>query len=186
MSGAAQVEFGGFRFGFREGGVGMDTQGQIFGQGPHLYGQDRFRNQSHGVTADHPGSDDAPAVRIEDDLGEPLGQPHGSGASRKFPGKALDGDGNVSVFCFLFGYAAPGDLRIGVYDGGHCPYVKSQSVSGKDFSSHLALAGGFVGQHDATGDITHCQYLPVMGPLLIINDDACGLAPSPKWPPGDD
>src|SRR6266436_1610197 len=111
--------FGGFHQRLGQSWVWMDGQGDVFGGGTHLDGQDTFRNQFRSAVSDDADAEDALGLRVYDELRQSVGTVEGQGASGCGPEKL--GDLYFGAF-FLgggLGQTTPGDFRIGEHDGGN-------------------------------------------------------------------
>src|SRR5688572_30366825 len=95
----------------------MDGELEVLGGGPHLDGQRAFGNQFAGAGADQADTENAAALRIDDQLRQPLGpidrDRAAGGAPRELRHLELD------PLCLRLGFgdASPRELRIGEDDG---------------------------------------------------------------------
>lgn len=65
--------FGGEADGFREGGVGVDGEADVFRCGAHFDGEDGFGELLADMDADDAGADDAAGFLVHDQFGHALG-----------------------------------------------------------------------------------------------------------------
>jgi len=92
----------------------MNRLADIDGVGAHLDRQCEFADQVAGVRADDTAADDPVGVAVEEQFGEPFVPSVRDGAPRCAPREQTLRDFPSRLFCFVFSYADPRDLRIGV------------------------------------------------------------------------
>ena len=74
-----------------------------------------------------------------------------------------------------FGDADPGDLGIGIGDGGNAFSVEGAFVPARDFRRHLAFVRGLVRQHRLADDVADGEYVGDVGAHLFVDGDETAL-----------
>ena len=104
----------------------VDGQADILGQSAHFNRQNAFCDEALGVSAGDADTHDASCVRFDDHFCRTLPCIHGCGASRKFPGEAVDLNLSSLPVRFFFGQTAVGNLRVGVDHSRYRPRIEAE------------------------------------------------------------
>ena len=76
----------------------------------------------------------------------------------------------------LFGQSGPGDLWVGVRDGGDLPRVEIGRMSRGVLRRNMGLVDSFVGQHRLADDVADLEDVRHVGPHLLVDGNEATVA----------
>lgn len=175
MNGLAAGSHGSLLEGLREGRVSVAGAGNILRAGTVLHGQDTLGNHLTGVGAHDVDAQNAVGLLVRDHLDHTLGIGVGASTGVGGEGEGTNVVSNARLLDLLLRLAAPGDLGVGVDDGGDDVVVDVTVTTVHVLDSGDTLLLGLVGQHGTVGDITDAANVGDRGAELRVDGDATAL-----------
>lgn len=154
--------------GFAQGGVGVDGFADVYGVAAHFYGQADFADEVAGIHADDGAAQEAVGGAVEEEFCKTFFGSVGDGAAAGCPGE--DGFFKLDAFCLelIFGFAGPGNFRVGVGHTGDLQGVEGGLFTGGHFCSNVGFMDGFVGEHGLADDVADGEDVGYVGAHLGI------------------
>lgn len=175
VNGLSAGSHGSLLEGLREGRVGVASASNILRAGTVLHGQDTLGNHLTGVRAHDVDTQNAVGLLVRDHLDHTLGISVGAGTGVGGEGEGTNVVGDARLLDLLLRLAAPGDLGVGVDNGGDDVVVDVAVTAVHVLNSSDTLLLGLVGQHGTVGDITNAANVGDGGAELRVDGDATAL-----------
>src|SRR5579863_1625012 len=153
----------------RKRGVRMDGERDVLRDGTHLDGENAFGNQVARACSHNSDTQNAFALRINDELGHTLGAVERHSPAGSAPGELGNFDLTIFFLCLRFSKTSPGDFGIGEDDGGNGVGLEGDLVSGDGFGGGSSFMRGFVRQHGLADYVSDCEDSGVIGLELLVD-----------------
>lgn len=153
----------------------------VAGSGNVLTGSTIFESQSTlsdhltSVGADDVNAENAVSLGISEHLDHTLSVLVGLGSGVGNEGEGSDSVRDVLVLQVLLALADPGDLRVGVHNGGNGTIVDMTIPLLDVLDNGNSLLLSLMGKHRAEGDITDTSDVGDLGSVLGVNDDTAAV-----------
>ena len=152
----------------------MHGEGDVFHVRAHFQRQHRFSDKLTGIGAGHAGADETVAL-VEEHLGDAVIAADAERATAGGPGESALGVFDAFGLALLFGFAHPGDFRIGVGDRGNGFGVEVGFHAADNFGCNLAFVRGLVRQHRLADDVADGVDVLHIGFLLFVDSNETAL-----------
>lgn len=153
----------------------IPSTADILGGSAILHGETSLGNHLTGVGTDDVDTKDTVSLGISDDLDETVSVVVGAGTRVGDEGVAANLVLDTSLLELLLVLTNPGDLGVGVDDGGNGIVVDVTVAGGNHLRDSEALILGLVGKHRAKGGVTNAADVGDVGLELRVNNDATAV-----------
>lgn len=158
-----------------EGRVSVAGTGNILSRSTVLQSQGTLSNHLTSVGADDVDTEKTVSLRVSNHLDQTLSVEVGLGTRVGAEGESSDAVGDLGSLELLLALADPGDLGVGVHDGGDGGVVDVTVALLDVLDDGDSLLLSLVGKHGAEGNVTNAADVGELGAVLGVDDDTAAL-----------
>lgn len=155
--------------------MGVAGAANVLGRSTILDGDDGLGNHFTSIGTDDVGAQDSVRLFVSDDLDQTFAVVVGLGTRIGHEGESSDLVVDLFGNALLLVLSNPGNLRVGVDDGGNGAVLDVAVSTGNVLDSRDPFLLGLVGKHGTVGNVADSTDVGHIGPELLVDHDTAAV-----------